>query len=146
MLIRLNKNQHYISSTILLMVLGSWLLLFCQNCLAAIVEADNMVIPVQEKPNPCHSSESSGNVKVADSDDSHSHCLGVCDCNDLDASLNNAKFDSGQAEKIKNTIDTCQILTELITKDVELKTTYKIATLPERATIIPLQHFTVLLN
>lgn len=105
-----------------------------------------MVIPAHEKSNSCHSSESSQVVQDTNPDDPNSHCLGVCDCDDLDTSFNNAKSDSGQAEKSKNTIDTCQILTELITKDVKLKATYKIATLPERATIIPLQHFTVLLN
>ncbi len=145
MLVLLKNKQHKIASVTLSMFMGSWLLILCQNCLAAVNDINGQNKPASEISHSCHEldldiddpRDKKNNVK-------NEHCLGVCDCDDLSVTINN-EINSDLMEKIKFSPDLYTYYVPQITISNRAPPSYQILTMPERAILLPLQHYTVLL-
>ena len=144
MLVLLNNKQHKIASFALSFFMGSWLLLVCQACLSAVDVINTHSEPTDEISNYCHSPNIDDSIDEI-SDVNSNHCLGVCDCDAITATLSSDK-NSDLIEKIKFS----QHLFAYVEPEIKISNRgppyYRISTTPERAIFLPQQHYTVLLN
>ncbi len=144
MLVLLNNKQHKIASVALSIFMGSWLLLVCQACLSAVDDINTHSEPIDEISNDCHGLNIDDSIDEL-SDVNSDHCLGVCDCDAITATINSDK-NSDLIEKIKFS----QHLFAYVEPEIKISyrgpPDYRISTTPERAIFLPQQHYTVLLN
>ncbi len=144
MLVLLNNKQHKIASVALSLFMGSWLLLVCQACLSAVDDINTHSEPAGEISNYCHSPNSDDSIDELSDIDSD-HCLGVCDCDAITATLSSDK-NSDLIEKIKFSQHSIAYVEPKIKISNRGPPDYLISTTPERAIFLPQQHYTVLLN
>ena len=140
MLISLKHKQQRIASVTLSIFLGSWLLMFCQMCLA-----DTENSKQHSESEVCHTITS--DLVSADVDTSVVNddlCLGVCDCDAITITMNSEK-NSESKEKIKFSLDLSAHVTPEFTLSSRSPPAYQISPLPERALSLPFQRYTVLL-
>ena len=143
MLILLKNKQHKIASVTLSMFMGSWLLILCQNCLAAVNDINGQNKLASELSYSCHGSVVDDSIDKIN-DVINEHCLGVCDCDDLSVTVHNLK-NSDLKEKIKFSPDLYAYFVPQITILNRASPGHQILTMPERAILLPLRHYTVLL-
>lgn len=144
MLVLLKNKQQRIGSVALSIFMGSWLLLVCQSCLAAIDDSNNYN-PVTESLNVCHTPNTDdANNEISDTNTEH--CLGACDCDVIASALNSDKNSKILLEKIKFSLGLFAYVEPKITLYNRAPPGYPISTTPEQAIFLPLQHYTVLLN
>jgi len=139
----LRNKEKDIASTAIAMFVGSWLLLFCQTCFATSQETNSLDFSQNKTEYNCHTTENETDKLVEDynSDD---HCLGVCDCDEVTASLNTIEK-TGQSDKFH------KVFLDNVPASISFKN--KIASnlthhgfpIPERAILLPLQRYTALL-
>ena len=143
MLILLKSKQRNIASVTLSLFLGGWLLLLCQTCMALVDDLNNLIEPSVEVSD-CHAPE---NINTTDEDivENDEHCLGVCDCDDLNATTNSEK-NHGLTNKIKFSQDLYAFVTPQFPHSIHSPPIIRISIQPERAIFLPFKHFTVLLN
>jgi len=143
MLVLIKNKQHKIASVALSLFMGSWLLLVCQACLSA-VDINSHSEPVDVILNDCHSQNIDDSIaKLSDVDSDH--CLGVCDCDAITATMNSDK-NSDLIEKIKLSQHSITYEEPEITLSHRAPPGYRVSTTPERAIFLPQQYYTVLLN
>ena len=140
MLILLKNRQHKIASITLSMFLGSWLLLLCQTCLAAVNEINDQNKSTSEISHSCHEPDIDDSLDKINNE----HCLGVCDCEDLSITVHNVK-NSDLKEKLKFSPELFAYFVAPVTISNRVPPAYQISTRPERAIFPPLQYYTVLL-
>ena len=141
MLTRLKKSEKTLAHTALTMFVGSWLILFCQTCFGALQAADLTSFTLSESDHPCHTIDNT-TEKAGTADN---HCLGVCDCDSVATTLN--CFENKENPK-KSQIIPLDAIAETVS--IVYQTTSGFSNLalvpPERAVLLPLHHYTVLLN
>jgi len=123
--------------------MGSWLLILCQNCLAAVNDINGQNKLASELSYSCHGSVVDDSIDKIN-DVINEHCLGVCDCDDLSVTVHNLK-NSDLKEKIKFSPELFAYFVTPATISNRAPPAYQILTTPERATFPPLQYYTVLL-
>ena len=143
MLILRKNRQHKIASVTLSMFLGSWLLLLCQTCLAAVNDINGQNKPISEISRSCHEPDIDDSIDKIN-DLSNEYCLGVCDCNDLSVTVHN-EMNSDLKEKIKFSPELFAYFVAPVTISNRALPAYQISITPERAIFPPLQYYTVLL-
>jgi len=140
----LKNKEKDIASTAIAMFVGSWLLLLCQTCFAASQESSSIGLSQNKAEYSCHTADNE-TAKLAEhfnTDDDH--CLGVCDCDEITASLNTVEK-TGHSDKFhKLTIDSVPASILFKAKIVSNLTRHSLP-IPERAILLPLQHYVVLL-
>lgn len=144
MLVLFKNKQHKIASVALSLFMGSWLLLVCQACLSAVDDINSHSEPADKISNDCHNlniDDSVGDISDVDSD----HCLGVCDCDAITATISSDK-NSDLIEKIKFSQHSIAYVEPEITLSNKAPPNYRISTTPEQAIFLPQQYYTVLLN
>jgi predicted metal-binding protein len=143
MLILLKNKQHKIASVTLSMFVGSWLLLLCQTCLAAVDDINDHSKPTTELSNSCHAFA----IDEPTNEKNNVHnelCLGACEFDDISVTVNSEKS-SDINKKIKYSPDSYAYVVPQITLSNRASPTYRILAIPERAIFLPLQQYTVLL-
>ena len=134
-----NKLQKIASITLALFV-GSWLLFLCQTCMASVNPSQQHHQAVTDKTMSCHES-----VPVNHEDKvSHKHCLGVCNCDTVVATLN-SEIKSEPVNKIKYIPDLYVYIVPDITPSSKAPPVDKIPPPPERAIHLPFNTYNVLL-
>lgn len=135
MLMRLNLKQHKLATMMLSIFVGSWLLLLCQTCFAS---NDNQMSEQQmeEMAMPCHDSTS------VDTNDKE--CFGPCDCDELNVVIN-SDSNHGKNEKIKYSQDVYFSFEQKINHSNRAPPDERISSPPDRAILLPLKSFNVLL-
>jgi len=141
MLILLKNKQHSIAAVTLSLFVGSWLFLLCQTCLAAINGTHEYDQTGTEMANSCHEQLSVD----AGIDKSEKHCPGTCDCDSITGTMISKSY-SVLTEKIKFSPDLYVYTVPQIILSDWAPPAYRIPTTPERAVLLPLQHYTVLLD
>lgn len=138
------KNQHKIASVTLSLFLGSWLLLFCQTCVAAFDQIESQNETKTVLSDSCHEPDIDHTNEIAVENDAH--CLGVCDCDEMTTTVT-VKGDSNHAnqQKIKYSPDLYASVNSQLTLHNHSPPTSRISTLPEQAIFLPQQFYTVLL-
>lgn len=136
MLISFKNKQRKVASITLSMFMGSWLLLLCQTCFASNDSVHMADQQMGEMTMPCHESASIELDKKT--------CFGSCDCDELNVTIN-SETNSEYKEKIKYSQDLHAYVVPQITLSNRAPPSYRISTAPERATLLPFQHYTVLL-
>lgn len=141
MLRLLKIKQKKIASITLTLFVGSWLLLLCQSCLGSMHETQQRNHAVADKTMSCHESAPVDHKDNA----SHKHCLGVCDCHAMTITMSNDKA-ADLVQKIKYIPDLF-LYTELQQPVLSYREppTSRIFSPPERAILLPLQSYNVLL-
>jgi hypothetical protein len=143
MLIQLKNKQRKIASVTLSLFMGSWLLLLCQACLA-VDEVNNHVETPIETTNSCHPS-TTDNVTDEEEALNNEHCETSCDCDAVTINVSNVK-NSELKEKIKFSLDLYAYLPSNLRLSIRAPPAYhRISSNPERAILLPLQNYTVLL-
>ncbi len=141
MLIQFNKKQEKIASVTLSLFMSAWLLVMTQTCLAAIVDS-NSETPV-DTSGSCHDTQTD-NVNDNDKSLNKEHCLGVCDCDVLTITFNSDK-NSELKEKIKYSSDLYSYIQPEVIISTRAPPGSRIFTMPDRAILLPLQTYNVLL-
>jgi len=135
MFIWLRNKEKNIASTAIAMFVGSWLLLICQTCLATSQDTGSIGLSQNNTEYTCHTIENE-----TDND----HCLGVCDCDEVAASLNSIEK-TGHADKFhKLSIDSIPASISFKNK-IASNLTHHSLPIPERAILLPLQRYALLL-
>ncbi len=142
MLMQLNNKRQKIASGILSLFMGGWLLLLCQTCLASTNDVKSHHESSSEISNPCH--VLAENVQEANKSADDEHCLGVCDCDAITMALSSDK-NSELREKIKYSPDLYSYISPEIIISTRAPPSYRIYTIPERAILLPLHTYNVLL-
>ena len=136
------KNMQRKNATIALSAfIGSWLLLLCQACFASD-DSKNHHEPVIEVTTSCHTPETIELDEINLEDDEH--CLGVCDCDAMTVTFSSDK-NSELKEKTKYASDLYGYLSGEITISTRAPPNYRVSTKPDRAILLPLQTYNVLL-
>ena len=135
MLMQLNNKQYKLAKIMLSIFFGSWLLLLCQTCFASN-ENQMDEQQMEEMAMPCHDSTS------VDSNDKE--CLGPCDCDELNVVIN-SDSNHGKYEKIKYFQDVYVSFEQKINLSNRAPPGERISSPPERAILLPLKSFNVLL-
>ncbi|MFT5396306.1 MAG: putative metal-binding protein [Gammaproteobacteria bacterium] len=143
MLITLKHSQRKIATLVLSMFMGSWVLLFCQTCIAAIEDIDDYKTQKSELSNSCHSSEVDEPITGKD-EIINEHCLGACDCAVITATVSSDKS-SELAGKIKFSPDLFVYVASEIVLSNRVPLVYRKPTSPDQAILLPYQHYAVLL-
>lgn len=141
----LKNKEKNIATSVLTIFVGGWLVLFCQTCFATLESNVLIALSDNETIERCHPTDNiTDKVDEQYAQDSD-HCLGVCDCDDVPASLNSTDT-AKSPDKFKNTsfYDNIVALSNESEQEI-VRATYPIAIFPEQAIILPLKHFTVLL-
>ena len=126
------------------MFVGSWLLLFCQTCFATSQDTGSIGPSQSNTEYSCHTADNEANKIVEHHNTDDDHCLGVCDCDEITASLNTVEK-TGHSDKFhKPTIDSVPVSNLFKNKIVSNLTRHSLP-IPERSILIPLQHYVVLL-
>ena len=144
MLIQLKDKQHKLATIMLSLFIGGWLLLLCQTCFAAMDEIDSHNEPITEFSDPCHTPDADEAIEEKSSV-SGAHCVGVCDCDVVTATISFEKK-SELKEKTKFSQDLYAYTSTPLTLLNRAPPDYRLSKTPERAIFLPLQHYTVLLN
>jgi hypothetical protein len=144
MLILLKNQQHKIASVTLSLFMGSWLLLFCQTCVAAFDQIESQNETKTVLSDFCHAPDIDNTNEIAVENDAH--CYGVCDCDEMTTTVT-VKGDSNHEnqQKIKYLSDLYASVNSQLTLHHHSPPTYRISTLPEQAIFLPQQFYTVLL-
>jgi hypothetical protein len=143
MLITLKHRQRKISSVVLSLFMGTWLLIFCQTCIAAMDAVDDHKKPISELSNSCHTLEVDESITEKD-EVINDHCLGACDCDVITATVSSDKS-SELAEKIKFSPDLFVYVASEIVLSNRAPPVYRIPTSPDQAILLPHQRYSVLL-
>ncbi len=143
MLITLKHSQSQIASVVLSIFLGSWLLLFCQTCIAVMDDIDDNKTQSSELSNSCHSSEVDESITEKD-ETINDHCLGACDCDVITATVSSDKS-SELAGKIKFSPDLFVYVAFEIVSSKRAPPGHRIPATPDQAILLPHQRYTVLL-
>ncbi len=138
MLISLKHKQHKTASVTLSIFVGSWLLVLCQTCLAD-VEYDKPDV----KPEACHITISEDVIDDVSAINDE-HCPAACDCDAIILTMNSEKK-SESKEKIKFSADVFSLVILKFTQSTRAPPAYRIPVPPERAILLPLQNYSILL-
>lgn len=140
MLISFTNKLQKIASITLALFVGSWLLFLCQTCLASVNNSQQHNQAVVDTTTSCHES-----APVDHEDNAgHKHCLGVCDCDAMAITMNSDKA-VDLVQKIKYIPDLFFYIESQPVLSYLAPPTSRIFTPPERAILLPLQSYNVLL-
>ncbi|MFT5395984.1 MAG: hypothetical protein ACI85N_001172 [Gammaproteobacteria bacterium] len=142
MLMQFKSKQRKIASISVSLFMGSWLLLLCQTCFAANNDIKSHSEPSTETSSSCHTPENIALEQTSKVNDEH--CLGACDCDAITIAVSTDK-NSELKEKTKYSPDIYTYLTPEIIISTRAPPSYRISTTPERALLLPLQTYSVLL-
>jgi len=140
----LRNKEKNIASTAIAMFVGSWLLLFCQTCLATSQDTGSTGLSQNNTENTCHTIENETDKLAEHNNSDDGHCLGICDCDEVTASLNTVEKTSHSDKFHKLTIDSVPASILFKAKIVSNLTRHSLP-IPERAILLPLQRYAVLL-
>ncbi|RKZ49056.1 MAG: hypothetical protein DRQ48_08550 [Gammaproteobacteria bacterium] len=140
----LRNKEKNIASTAIAMFVGSWLLLFCQTCFANSQDTNSIDLSQSKTESSCHTVESETDKLVEHYSSDDDHCLGVCDCDEVTASLNTVEKTGNSDKFYKLSIDTVPA-SILFKNKIASNLTRHILPIPERAIILPLQRYALLL-
>jgi hypothetical protein len=152
MLSRLKNSEKNIASIAIAMFVGSWLLLLCQTCFATLQDSDLTSYSQEEIVKHCHTIDSETATlkgQCSSHDDCHSngdYCSGTCDYDEITVLLNSVEK-TGHSDKFQKKVSIDSIFASISFKNKTASdfTPHKLL-LPEKAILLPLQHYTVLLN
>jgi hypothetical protein len=140
----LRNKEKNIASTAITMFVGSWLLLFCQTCFATSQDTSSIVPSQSNTEYSCHTADNETDKLVERYNTDDDHCLGVCDCDQLTASLNTVEK-AGHSDKFnKLSIDSVPASISFKNKIASYRTHLSLP-IPERAILLPLQRYSLLL-
>ena len=140
----LRNKEKNIASTAIAMFVGSWLLLFCQTCFANSQDTDSIGLSQNKTEYACHTTENETDKLVEHYNADDDHCLGVCDCDEVTASLNTVEK-TGHSDKFhKLSIDSIPASISFKNK-IASNLTHHSLPIPERAILLPLQRYAALL-
>jgi hypothetical protein len=140
----LRNKEKNIASTAIAMFVGSWLLLFCQTCFATPQDTGAIDLSQSKTESSCHTTDNEPDKPVENYNTDDDHCLGVCDCDEVTASLNTIEK-TGQSDKFnKLSIDSVPASISFRNKTNSSLTHHSLP-IPERAILLPLQRYTALL-
>ncbi|GJM04424.1 MAG: hypothetical protein DHS20C09_04150 [marine bacterium B5-7] len=142
MLMQFKYKQRKIASITISLFMGSWLLLLCQTCFAANDDINNYNESSTEILSSCHVSENTTLDQVNTVDDEH--CLGACDCDAMTITFSSEK-NSELKEKAKYSADLFAYVTPDIIFSTRAPPNYRISEFPDRAILLPLHSYNVLL-
>lgn len=142
MLTHFNNKQHKNTYGILSIFMGSWLLVLCQSCFASDEDIKSHHEPVAEIKTSCHTPEIIELEEINVIDDEH--CLGVCDCDAMTVTFSSDK-NSELKEKTKYSPEIYNYVSSEINISTRAPPNYRISTIPDRANLLPLQTYSVLL-
>ena len=142
MLMQFKNKQRKIACVTVSLFMGSWLLLLCQTCFAVNNDIKNHSEPSTEASISCHTPENIALEQTSEANDEH--CLGVCDCDAITIAVSTDK-NSEIKEKTKYSPDIYTYATPEIIISTRAPPSYRISTTPERAILLPLQTYNVLL-
>lgn len=142
MLIQFKSKQRKIASITVSLFMGSWLLLLCQTCFAVNSDIKSHSEPSTEISTSCHTPESTALELTSEANDEH--CLGACDCDAITIAVSTDK-NSELKEKTKYSPDIFTYVTPEIIISTRAPPSYRISKTPERAILLPLQTYNVLL-
>ena len=140
----LKNKEKDIASTAIAMFVGSWLLLLCQTCFAASQESSSIGLSQSKAEYSCHTADNE-TAKLAEhfnTDDDH--CLGVCDCDEITASLNTVEK-TGHSDKFHKVSPDSIPSSNSFKNKIASSLTHHSLPIPERAILLPLQRYAVLL-
>lgn len=141
----LRNKEKDIASTTIVMFVGSWLLLFCQTCFAIPKDTYSIDISQNKTEYSCHTADNETDKLVEHYNSDDDHCLGICDCDEITASLNSIEK-TGYLDKFHKKVSIDSVVASISFKYREISSsTYQISGPPERAILLPLQRFTVFL-
>ncbi len=145
MLIWLRNKEKDIASTAIAMFVGSGLLLFCQTCFAISNDTYSIDISQNKTEYSCHTADNETDKLVEHYNSDDDHCLGICDCDEITASLNSIEK-TGYLDKFHKKVSIDSVVASISFKYREISSsTYQISGPPERAILLPLQRYTVFL-
>jgi hypothetical protein len=138
----IRANGKPLSSALLALLLGSWLSVFCTNCIAAVDIKDFAHYPAHASDQHCPPVK---NTQNCDHDDES--CLGVCDC-DAITTVSVNKFDvKAVVVKLSTEHQYATFNQDIQNTSKNKNTSCTIAYRnPERSYFLPLDRFCVLLN
>ena len=140
----LRNKEKNIASTAIAMFVGSWLLLFCQTCFATSQDTGSIGPSQSNTEYSCHTADNEANKIVEHHNTDDVHCLGVCDCDEITASLNTVEK-TGHSDKFyKLSIDSLPASISFNNK-IASNLTHHTLPIPERAILLPQQRYAVLL-
>ena len=145
MLIWLGNKEKDIASTAIAIFVGSWLLLFCQTCFATLQDTNSISFSQSETINSCHTTDNETDNPEEQYNSDDDHCLGICDCDEITASLNSFEK-TGTLDKFQKKVSIDSLAASISLKYLEIShSTYQIPAPPERAILLPLKRYAVLL-
>lgn len=145
MLIWLRNKEKDIASTAIAMFVGSGLLLFCQTCFAISNDTYSIDISQNKTEHSCYTADNETDKLVEHYNSDDDHCLGICDCDEITASLNSIEK-TGYLDKFHKKVSIDSVVASISFKYREISSsTYQISGPPERAILLPLQRYTVFL-
>jgi hypothetical protein len=140
----LRNKEKNIASTAIAMFVGSWLLLICQTCFATSQDIDSIGLSQNKIEYTCHTTENEADKLVEDYNSDDDHCLGVCDCDEVMASLNTVEK-TGHSDKF-NKLSIDIVPASILFKDkITSNFMHHSLPIPERAILLPLQRYSILL-
>lgn len=144
MLIWLRNKERNIASTAIAMFVGSGLLLFCQTCFAISNDTYSIDISQHKIESSCHTTGKETNKLVEHYNSDDAHCLGICDCDAITVSLNNVEKTAHSDKFHKVYLDSIPSSMSFKNKIASDLTRHSLP-IPERAILLPLQRYAVLL-
>jgi hypothetical protein len=140
----LRNKEKNIASTAITMFVGSWLLLFCQTCFATSQDTSSIVPSQSNTVYSCHTTDNEPEKLTEDYNTDDDHCLGVCDCDELTASLNTIEK-TAQSDKFHKIFPDSVPASISFRNKIASNLTHHSLPIPERAILLPLQRYTALL-
>ncbi len=141
----LRNKEKDIASTAIAMFVGSGLLLFCQTCFAISNDTYSIDISQNKTEYSCHTADNETDKLVEHYNSDDDHCLGICDCNEITASLNSIEK-TGYLDKFHKKVSIDSVVASISFKYREISSSsYQISGPPEQAIFLPLQRYTVFL-
>jgi hypothetical protein len=122
--------------------MGTWLLLLCQTCLASTDDVNSYHESLSDISSSCHVPEK--NIQETNKSVDDEHCLGACDCDAIIMTISSDK-NSELKEKTKYSSDLFFYVTSELIISTRAPPNYWITSTPERAILLPLQTYNVLL-
>ena len=142
MLIWFRYKAKNIATTAISVFVCSWLLFLCQTCFAANDDIKSRSESSTDAPISCHTPENIALEQSSTGDDEH--CIGTCDCDALTFTVSSDKS-SELKEKTKYSADLFAYITPDLIISTRAPPNYQISTTPERAILLPLHTYNVLL-
>jgi hypothetical protein len=140
----LRTKERNIASTAIAMFVGSWLLLFCQTCFATPQETASVDLSQSNTEYSCHTADNEPDKLVEHYNIDEDHCLGVCDCDEITASLNTVEK-TGQSGKFHKLFPDSVPASISFRNKIASSLTHHSLPIPERAILLPLQRYAALL-